>query len=291
MASELATKINRIYKKLFWLGNNEDSRAEHSRLLRETNSKVSRLTEEIAELKAHATTWRIENLERLANGLEVLLASRDFAGGIDGAPDIRNSRSQISQDIFVLAELKNKRGGYFVDFGATNGVDLSNSYLLEKHYGWNGILAEPARCWHEDLRKNRSAAIDTRCVWSETGHKLEFNETKVPELSTISKFNDVDDHRRARSYGETYEVETVSLTDLLDHYRAPREIDYLSIDTEGSEFEILSNFDFSKYRFSVITCEHNFTEMRERMNYLLTSHGYKRKHEALSRWDDWYVSA
>ena len=54
------------------------------------------------------------------------------------------SRSQLRQDIFVLCTLDFKRNGFFVEFGATNGVDLSNSYLLETEFNWTGILAEPA---------------------------------------------------------------------------------------------------------------------------------------------------
>jgi hypothetical protein len=66
-------------------------------------------------------------------------------------------------------------------------------------------------------------------------------------------------------------------------------IDYLSIDTEGSEYEILSHFDFEKYHFKIITCEHNFTPARERIFSLLTKNGYARKCENLSKIDDWYV--
>lgn len=58
---------------------------------------------------------------------------------------LEKSRSQLRQDLFVLTELNFKQNGYFVEFGATNGVDLSNTYLLEKEFNWSGILAEPAR--------------------------------------------------------------------------------------------------------------------------------------------------
>ncbi len=54
---------------------------------------------------------------------------------------------------------------------------------------------------------------------------------------------------------------------------------------------ILSTFDFDAYRFSVITCEHNYTPNRERIHALLTSHGYAHKFEHLSSVDDWYVAA
>ena len=72
-------------------------------------------------------------------------------------------------------------------------------------------------------------------------------------------------------------------------YNAPKHIDYLSIDTEGSEYEILSNFDFSQNTFEVITCEHNYTPSRERLHLLLTKQGYRRVFEDLSLFDDWYV--
>jgi hypothetical protein len=78
---------------------------------------------------------------------------------------------------------------------------------------------------------------------------------------------------------------------LLDKYKAPRCIDYLSIDTEGSEYEILSNFDFERYQFRAITCEHNFQPAREKIYSLLTGKGYTRKFDKLSKFDDWYLRA
>jgi FkbM family methyltransferase len=204
---------------------------------------------------------------------------------------LQYSKAQLRQDIFVLSELGFKREGYFVEFGATNGVDLSNSYLLEKQFGWNGVLAEPARKWHFDLGSNRKVNIEHDCVWTNTGEKLLFNEVDYGELSTIDSFSDSDVHRKSRMTGIKYEVNTISLNHLLDKYSAPKEIDYLSIDTEGSEFKILKAFDFSKYKFNVITCEHNFTPMRQQIYTLLSKNGYKRKLTELSSFDDWYIPA
>ena len=96
-------------------------------------------------------------------------------------------------------------------------------------------------------------------------------------------------HKEARVKGKIYSVTTISLNDLVKRYNAPRQIDYLSIDTEGSEFDILSTFDFSKYKCKVITCEHNYTYARTKIYDLLSSNGYKRKLENLSAVDDWYV--
>ena len=60
----------------------------------------------------------------------------------------RDSKSQLRQDLFVLSETNFKRNGYFVEFGAASGFQLSNTYLLEQNFSWSGILAEPAKVWH-----------------------------------------------------------------------------------------------------------------------------------------------
>lgn len=204
---------------------------------------------------------------------------------------ITNSKSQFFQDLFVLSETNNKRGGFFVEFGATDGITGSNSYLLEKKYGWNGILAEPARCWRDSLKNNRSCHIDYRCVWSKSDIEIEFHEADAATLSTAAVYVDRDFHSSGRIDGTSrrYAVNTISLNDLLDQYEAPFIIDYISVDTEGSEFEILSNFNFSKYDVRVISVEHNWTADREKIYGLLTSEGYERKHVDLSDCDDWYV--
>jgi FkbM family methyltransferase len=199
------------------------------------------------------------------------------------------SKSQLRQDLFVLTATQFKTNGFFVEFGATNGVDLSNTYLLEKSFDWSGILAEPARRWHGDLRKNRSASVETRCVWTDSDSTLVFNEVDSAEFSTISSFSDGDDHSKIRRLGKEYPVKTISLLDLLEEHGAPSVIDYLSIDTEGSEFRILESFDFSKYSFRTITCEHNYTPMREAVLKLLTANGYRRVLEDVSLIDDWFI--
>lgn len=162
---------------------------------------------------------------------------------------------------------------------------------MEKEFGWKGILAEPATIWHNELQYNRTCNISTDCVWNDSKSILTFNQVNEAELSTINIFSDTDLHRESRKKGKMYKVQTISLNDLLSKYNAPKIIDYLSIDTEGSEYQILSHFDFSKYTFNVITCEHNYTPMREKIYSLLTKHGYQRVYEELSLFDDWYIKS
>ena len=231
----------------------------------------------------------------------------DLAGARNGilkAPDPRlrdflgfamalgpRARGQIFQDAFVLYVLGARREGFFVDFGATDGLSLSNSYLLETGYGWRGICAEPARGWHEDLRANRPGAIiETRCVWERTGARLTFSQVEMRELSTLTDFAAADGHAKRRRDAETFEVETISLDDMLAEHGAPEGFDYLSIDTEGSELAILTAFDMARYRPKVVTVEHNHTPNRDKLYTLLTGHGYTRVMTEVSLFDDWYLA-
>jgi FkbM family methyltransferase len=199
------------------------------------------------------------------------------------------STSQLGQDLLGLLVSGYKKGGYFVEFGATNGRDLSNTYILEKYFAWDGILAEPAKLWHHDLKANRFCAIETDCVWEESNARLIFNEVSSPELSTIDLFSSEDMHVDSRKSGKKYSVNTISLNELLKKHEAPYLIDYLSIDTEGSEYEILKNFNFENYQINFITCEHNFTDSRDKIYDLLKSNGYERVFEEISNFDDWYI--
>jgi FkbM family methyltransferase len=203
---------------------------------------------------------------------------------------IGSSKAQLLQDLFAIFQLANKKGGFFVEFGATDGVSLSNTFLLESAYEWTGIVAEPAHAWHATLSKNRRCAIDFRCVAATSGSRVVFNETEWLELSTMDKFSSRDKHAATRVTGKRYEVKTVSLNDLLREHQAPKKIDYLSVDTEGSELSILEALDFGAYTPQIITVEHNFVDESRRGIYvLLSDRGYIRKFHEFSKFDDWYV--
>lgn len=205
------------------------------------------------------------------------------------------SISQNNQDLWILFETNLKRDGYFVDFGATDGKTINNTYILEKEYGWNGIVSEPNKVWHDQLYKNRSCYITTDCVYTESNTTVEFINAEAPDLSTIKGFGTDDEHKHKRSSDkcETSLVNTITLYDLLKKYDAPEHIDYLSIDTEGSEYDILYHFlktNNDHYKIKYITVEHNYVPViRKKLYALLVSNGYQRKFDALSRCDDFYV--
>ena len=242
---------------------------------------------------------RKSSIELLENDLEKILLNVEKLEIIDKLQNfkttnfqalyelIQSSQSQLGQDLFALDANRMKKDGYFVEFGATNGIRLSNTYLLETKFNWSGILVEPARIYFSNLKKNRNSIVINKCVWSISRQELIFRE--VGDLSTIESFKNFDLHAHSRAKGKNYRVETISLLELLSTNNAPKVIDFLSIDTEGSEFEILRSFDFSQYSFNAICIEHNYTIRREEIYNLLVAKGYRRVFEEISKWDDWYV--
>lgn len=194
--------------------------------------------------------------------------------------------SQNNQDILVLY-LLGDTPGYFVEFGATDGVSSSNTLLLEE-MGWDGIVAEPSDVFHHSLSINRKCNIDHGCVSDTTGDTVVFYEVGASGLSSMEKYANNDGWASARGNHAKKEVVTITLKDLLDKYKAPKVIEYLSIDTEGAEFDILNAYDFSRH-FKVITVEHNHTSMKNDIHELLSSHGYIQVFHDLSDWDNWYI--
>ena len=202
-------------------------------------------------LASHENSLRFNILSRL------LSACDDPKKKLRLIEALGKSKAQLYQDIVALFLLEFKSNGFFVEFGATNGVDISNTYLLEKSYNWKGILAEPAKIWHNDLYANRSSFIDTRCVSTKSNEVVTLKETNNPEFSSTggqSRSPLLEDTK----FTQRYQVETVSLTDLLAKYSAPKVVDFLSLDTEGSELDILRALDFERFKFQFIACEHNF---------------------------------
>jgi len=256
-------------------------------LAKTARTYLRRLDVDLVRYSSHRDLYdEVCRLRRLAALLKVLPdeALRPAIEVLDDA------RSQLGQDIFALSVNRFKPNGFFVEFGATNGKTLSNTWLLEKRFGWTGILAEPARTWHAALAANREVIVEHDCVWSRSGEVLKFSEVpNEAELSTISDLSGDDRHAASRRGAKEYEVTTIAFTELLSKHSAPPLVDFLSIDTEGSELEILSSLDWDRWKFRAIACEHNFTPNREKIANLLAGLGYQRVYTEVSDFDDWFV--
>ena len=94
--------------------------------------------------------------------------------------------------------------------------------------------------------------------------------------------------KQHRQNPKVHDVTTVTLDDLLDEHNAPEQIDYLSIDTEGAEYEILSHYSF-KRNFNLMTVEHTNAVEEEKLKKLLLAMNYMIVHKDVSTWENWYA--
>lgn len=132
-------------------------------------------------------------------------------------------------------------------------------------------MAEPDPQWHKELKKNRSnATIIYDCVWSISNEKLNFLSSNEGVYSTLDifKLSDQDtmpgNSKKRMENFKQITVNTISLNDLINEYLNDATPSYISVDTEGSEYEILLNLDFKKYRPKVFTVEHNYTSFEKK---------------------------
>ena len=206
-------------------------------------------------------------------------------------------KSQLFQDIFASFIVGERFDKTFLEFGATDGLNLSNSYMLKNFLGWKGILSEPSPQWHDSLKINREETeIITKCIWSETGKTLNFFMSETGIFSTLSDYVDSDinslpeNTKKRKKAGKLITVNTISLNDVIKDYFHNKPPSYISVDTEGSEYEILEAFNFKKFRPIVFTIEHNFTIYEKKINDLMILNNYIRVFKDITAFDAWYVS-
>ena len=253
------------------------------------------------QLKQSATANNIDLFEILNSALiqKALVAEEQklLSNFIESVRDKRNTiKSQLFQDAFASFIVGDLFDRTFLEFGATDGISLSNSFMLEKNLGWTGVLAEPSPQWHTKLKNNRpNTKILTDCIWKSSGEKLDFFVSDVGVLSTLVDFKYSDlssmpgNTKDRIKNGKVIEVETISINDVMEKNFNGDAPSYLSIDTEGSEYEILQSLDFEKYRPVVFTIEHNFTNLEKKIYKLMISKGYTRVFRELTSFDGWYV--
>ncbi len=169
-----------------------------------------------------------------------------------------------------------------------NDDKLSNTYLLEKQYGWTGLLAEPNPEFHQSIVEKRGAVLDPRAVFNKSGETLDLlMNTKDGEFSTLVGFEGRDSNLRS---GALAPVKTVTLDDLLAEHNAPTLIDYISIDTEGSEYEVLQGLDLTKRKVKVFTIGSNYDKDKmKKIDNIMLDMGYRIALPTASYYDSWYL--
>lgn len=203
-----------------------------------------------------------------------------------------NGYSQIGQDLWVLRTLNYKRNGYFVEIGAMDGIHYSNTYLMEKEFGWKGIVVEPNPIHRSALKKNRTCKKEFRAIdrYKKINREFIVLDGYNSGLSCLKEYFDKDYHKDIREkFGKVIRVETTSPNVMLNFHKAPANIDYLSIDTEGNELDILRILDWTKYSIQLITIEHNKNDIYlQQINDFLFSKGYALYDKQETYFDSWY---
>ncbi|MFZ5953498.1 MAG: FkbM family methyltransferase [Candidatus Dependentiae bacterium] len=175
--------------------------------------------------------------------------------------------SQVGQDKFVNEHyFKNMRNGTFVEIGAYNGVCFSNSYFFEKELGWKGLCIEPVPRIFADLKAARNCTCIQAAMAGTEGMMQFVDIAKLEELSGLKKFFDEEPHRwkvvnlylatTPGSYYTIIDIPVITFNKTMDEHGITR-VDYLSIDTEGSELDIIKSIDFDHIPIFVISVENN----------------------------------
>lgn len=146
----------------------------------------------------------------------------------------------------------NYRNGFYIECGANDGVNQSNTWYFEKTLGWKGLLIEPVEEVFDELKKNRSKRnfFFKRALrpFSYKNKNVFLKINPKDSLSTRSTTDDIDSRVQIK-------VQSSNLNFLLDKIKAPKIIDFFSLDVEGDEFQVLKGINFKKYTFSYILVE------------------------------------
>lgn len=182
--------------------------------------------------------------------------------------------SQFGQDEVVSKFYEGQKSLMFLDIGAYDGETNSNTNKLEKEHGWKGICVEPLEEVFSTLQKKRRALCVKRAIGNKSGIKQKFSHNFLHSgLSKHLHRNQVG--KKTLKNSKQTDVVTLSLSDLLKQTFAPQFIHYFSLDTQGSELEILQSVDYKRYKFGIISVEHSYMEpIRTKCIKLLKEIGY-----------------
>lgn len=184
-----------------------------------------------------------------------------------------------------LEKYVNFDNGYFVELGANDGIKQSNSLYFEKYRGWRGLLIEAAPPNFLKCRQNRALRSVVYCAACVSfDHDQQFVRMVYSDLMStpIDSKSDISDPVAHAKLGSQYlqngeinfEFGAVArtLNSLLLDASAPKKIDFLSLDVEGFEQEVLKGVDHDTFRFKYILVE---CRDIERMNSYLNGNGYR----------------
>ena len=177
--------------------------------------------------------------------------------------------SQDNQDKYLEENIfKGYKNGTFVDVGAHDGLTINNTLYFEKNNNWSGINIEPIKKVYDNLVLNRPNSININCAVYNKDGETDFlcNKGYTEMLSGIKDSFDrrhfvrlLSENNIMGSITELIKVKTLKLETILDMYNILH-INYLSIDVEGAEFEVIKSINFNKVFIDVIGFENNYED-------------------------------
>lgn len=213
--------------------------------------------------------------------------------------DTRNKKflkyynDETNNDRWVVDILKGKKNGFFIEAGAADGKKNSCTYTLERYFGWKGILVEPGYGFKR-LKKNRPKSIIINKILSSKKSEQDFILLPKSPLSSCTK-KSFDNHRNKIVHAHKgnrkfpaikVKKDTINFKQLLKTHNCPNEIDYLALDIEGSEYDVMKEFPFDKYKIKCISVE------GKECSFLLKSKGYKQvrnKYNKKAPWENYFI--
>jgi FkbM family methyltransferase len=191
--------------------------------------------------------------------------------------------SQDKQDQYLENNIfKGFKNGVFMDVGAHDGISFNNTFFFEQNHNWTGINVEPIQKIFERLIINRPTSINVNCAVSDNNGIAEFicNKGYTEMLSGLQSTYHKDHFIRLEKENlenggatEIITVNTKRIETICDENNI-KHINYLSIDVEGAEFNVIKSINFDKLFIDVIGFENNYNDSSVEIITYLESKNY-----------------
>jgi len=204
------------------------------------------------------------------------------------------SKSQLGQDFFALAAVKSDVDKFFVEIGGGDPIISSNTYLLQRGHGWKGIIVEPNPRFIDRISLERCNEGEVELYPYAIAEKEGVSDfLPIGLIGTLPEYIDGDFHGKLRKKllrkEKLIKIEKKSPKTFVESAVNGRRIDFLSVDTEGSEWEIIKNWPFELCKPHVICVEANNRTWKPELTSFMISHGYLQRMEAISKFDLWFI--